>query len=292
MVRPDSSLRKLHIEGRAKNAGAHEEIADLLRERETENGTLAFEYVQIKHSTARLTTPIRWADLKPTLVKFAALDNQVDETGLAQTQSYEYLTNRSLSKTWRSFFDAPAVSTAKRHPWSLIKAALTADKIRWTDTRIVEFLSRLTLSDRRPDIAALRSGLESTTRMLAPGRKAKSVIDHLFVLVSSAASSDPSRPILLNRELVLNAFDVEYVEDLFPCPAQFAPIEGLLHRPEIDRAVEILVSAGASPTLLVAPGGVGKTVLMQQISETLPNCLLYTSPSPRDRQKSRMPSSA
>ena len=26
--------------------------------------------------------------------------------------------------------------------------------------------------------------------------------------------------------------------------------------------------------------------------ETLNNCLLYTSPSPRDRQKSRMPSSA
>ena len=25
---------------------------------------------------------------------------------------------------------------------------------------------------------------------------------------------------------------------------------------------------------------------------TLPDCLLYTSPSPRDRQKSRMPSSA
>ena len=37
-----------------------------------------------------------------------------------------------------------------------------------------------------------------------------------------------------------------------------------------------------------------RTVTMTQ-SELLPqggNCLLYTSPSPRDRQKSRMPSSA
>ena len=32
---------------------------------------------------------------------------------------------------------------------------------------------------------------------------------------------------------------------------------------------------------------------LQLIDQTLlPNCLLYTSPSPRDRQKSRMPSSA
>ena len=39
---------------------------------------------------------------------------------------------------------------------------------------------------------------------------------------------------------------------------------------------------GEVPNLLLAgPAGCGKTT-----------CLLYTSPSPRDRQKSRMPSSA
>ena len=30
----------------------------------------------------------------------------------------------------------------------------------------------------------------------------------------------------------------------------------------------------------------------KQTAQTHPTCLLYTSPSPRDRQKSRMPSSA
>ena len=32
--------------------------------------------------------------------------------------------------------------------------------------------------------------------------------------------------------------------------------------------------------------------LLKGLNTKLPNCLLYTSPSPRDRQKSRMPSSA
>ena len=32
--------------------------------------------------------------------------------------------------------------------------------------------------------------------------------------------------------------------------------------------------------------------LVMDISSKMENCLLYTSPSPRDRQKSRMPSSA
>ena len=31
---------------------------------------------------------------------------------------------------------------------------------------------------------------------------------------------------------------------------------------------------------------------IKELNEEVDNCLLYTSPSPRDRQKSRMPSSA
>ena len=43
---------------------------------------------------------------------------------------------------------------------------------------------------------------------------------------------------------------------------------------------EVLVIAG--------PSGSGKSTFIRCIN----SCLLYTSPSPRDRQKSRMPSSA
>ena len=57
--------------------------------------------------------------------------------------------------------------------------------------------------------------------------------------------------------------------------------------------------------VFVGPSGCGKSTLLRMIAglETITggeftidgermNCLLYTSPSPRDRQKSRMPSSA
>ena len=44
----------------------------------------------------------------------------------------------------------------------------------------------------------------------------------------------------------------------------------------------VLADALAKPLLIEGEAGVGKTEV----------CLLYTSPSPRDRQKSRMPSSA
>ena len=49
----------------------------------------------------------------------------------------------------------------------------------------------------------------------------------------------------------------------------------------VDRALAVL----GNHIVMGAPLGLGKP-------NQLINCLLYTSPSPRDRQKSRMPSSA
>ena len=47
---------------------------------------------------------------------------------------------------------------------------------------------------------------------------------------------------------------------------------------------------------ILGPNGAGKSTLIKILATLVePNsgdCLLYTSPSPRDRQKSRMPSSA
>ena len=43
--------------------------------------------------------------------------------------------------------------------------------------------------------------------------------------------------------------------------------------------------------VMIGRGAMGNPFIFEQINEYL-DCLLYTSPSPRDRQKSRMPSSA
>ena len=81
----------------------------------------------------------------------------------------------------------------------------------------------------------------------------------------------------------------------------------LTHLPEVDR----VLGGGFVPGSLVLLGGepgIGKSTLLSQLlqgvsqstespllyasGEESTTCLLYTSPSPRDRQKSRMPSSA
>ena len=83
-----------------------------------------------------------------------------------------------------------------------------------------------------------------------------------------------------------------------------ALLEGLEWDPTpIQREGEDVLLSGKD-ALLVAPTGSGKTeaAVIPLVSRALEQdweplsilyiCLLYTSPSPRDRQKSRMPSSA
>ena len=73
-------------------------------------------------------------------------------------------------------------------------------------------------------------------------------------------------------------------------------------RPTSDRAREALFSSLASEfgefdglnvlDLYAGTGAIGLEALSRGSSTVHCVCLLYTSPSPRDRQKSRMPSSA
>ena len=46
------------------------------------------------------------------------------------------------------------------------------------------------------------------------------------------------------------------------------------------------------PLVSIIMGSTSDLPVMEKACKWLNDCLLYTSPSPRDRQKSRMPSSA
>ena len=63
---------------------------------------------------------------------------------------------------------------------------------------------------------------------------------------------------------------------------------------ELEPTFELVLETGESPDVLWADGPIdgGVALFSVEIAVVDRGCLLYTSPSPRDRQKSRMPSSA
>ena len=58
-----------------------------------------------------------------------------------------------------------------------------------------------------------------------------------------------------------------------------------------NNASQALIDAGYAPVVRTDTGELDKSKTAKRAQQYL-SCLLYTSPSPRDRQKSRMPSSA
>jgi hypothetical protein len=62
---------------------------------------------------------------------------------------------------------------------------------------------------------------------------------------------------------------------------------------EVDEELGKILSKGTKTQLIII--GSGAFILkglLSRVTYDIDTCLLYTSPSPRDRQKSRMPSSA
>ena len=76
---------------------------------------------------------------------------------------------------------------------------------------------------------------------------------------------------------------------------EVAALKGKLASNQGDELVNQAVEVKGLKVLAAAlPGADAKTLrdTMDKLKDKLKTCLLYTSPSPRDRQKSRMPSSA
>ena len=62
--------------------------------------------------------------------------------------------------------------------------------------------------------------------------------------------------------------------------------------PLYEKCQRRFASVSRDPDLLFPMLEMRLTVLREAITEAVKRCLLYTSPSPRDRTRSRMPSSA
>ena len=143
-----------------------------------------------------------------------------------------------------------------------------SDALMW---RYYELLSRRTSSE----IAQLRRGHPKAAKMAL----AREIVERYHGAQEARAAEDAFEQVHARREVPDEIEERELPRD---AGAEKLPLIKAL--PKLG-----LASSGSEARRLIAQGGV--TVEGERVSD--PNaCLLYTSPSPRDRQKSRMPSSA
>eukprot|EP00828_Plagiopyla_frontata_P004773 TRINITY_DN11805_c0_g1_i1.p2 TRINITY_DN11805_c0_g1~~TRINITY_DN11805_c0_g1_i1.p2 ORF type:complete len:131 (-),score=18.47 TRINITY_DN11805_c0_g1_i1:56-448(-) len=103
----------------------------------------------------------------------------------------------------------------------------------------------------------------------------------------------------LNKQEVLKTFQLAVMINKICILWQFALIKPILNQQSVRKIYIMEVIATKMKQLMLFFTILGRIIndyffclFLSQNFKQLMNCLLYTSPSPRDRQKSRMPSSA
>ena len=92
---------------------------------------------------------------------------------------------------------------------------------------------------------------------------------------------------------IINSVFEKSSKDISQCPSNKLPEFALVGRSNVGKS-SLINSLLNNKSIAKISSKPGKTLLINhfRINDKLYICLLYTSPSPRDRTRSRMPSSA
>ncbi len=281
LLPPASTLRILTIEGFSTEdepsvSGAAMEIADLVRYRGGININTAssIEVLQFKYSIARADQDVRAFDIKKTLEKFAVTDTDfIALVGAGRVEAvvrYEIVTNRPFS---------PALIAAVqglREGQNLQgdaadQAKYIKDALPNIADRLPAFLGRISLNGCQGTLAAAQGAFRRTladwTAPNDPLTRAR--LDNLRGLVREKAGTKGQDNNQIDRVALLACLEVDDERYLFPTPDAFPKIPAVVERPA---TADLLakINEGGYPLLVDAPGGMGKTVLIQSLAQKLP----------------------
>lgn len=249
-----------------------QEIADLVRYRGSPDACKAagVEVVQFKYSISREHVPARAAYLAKTLKKFAKVDGDfVTKLGLERAQTiifYEFATNRPFHPDLLAAVDGLCRGiTLDAQQEAQAEAIREATNLE--GDALAGFLRRLTLSGEGGSLAEADFAVHRTVADWggAGDALARMRLGDLRKLVRDKAGGAGQRNNMIVRYDVLGALDIAHEEDLFPTPDAFPEIGPVIDRPIIKKVMTV-IEAERLPVLVHAPGGMGKTVVMQTIA--------------------------
>lgn len=103
LIRPNSFLQKIVIEGSSEKKKAGEYVIDVTEYFVTPDGDKQICYYQLKHTTVQKDKPFMLSDLQDTFVGFAKRFNQHKNEKKSDTTSISFtiITNRKVADTFK-----------------------------------------------------------------------------------------------------------------------------------------------------------------------------------------------
>jgi hypothetical protein len=233
--------------------------------------------LQFKYSISEAQATVAASDLNKTLRKFAeaekALLKRHRETGAMQKRRYGFVTNRPISPWFLAAVEHIRKGTRpelkEKAVWNQYKGFCAA--VLLDPAERAAFALRLDFQGEQDKVAKLNDQVAQrlASWSASDDAMANARLNGLRSMVRSKAESDGEPHNLIRRFDVLTALGLSGEEQLLPVPPAFPVVATSVVR---TQTFEILdqIPGLAGPLIVHAPGGSGKTVLMQSVQANAP----------------------
>lgn len=283
LLAPKDNLVGIAVEGlspddQTGSDDATDEIADLVLYYGTNTNfddCDAQVILQLKYSIAKADAPLVASDMIKTLKKFSLSEVELlklhSGTGSMAKRFYRVVSNRPFGT---HFLDAIEALRTEQKPTdddvsSQLKQIKRVLKLNPADQ--ANFASRLEFMGEEPDLRGLKTTVAIRMGRWSAGSdlQTEARLGGLDAMMRGKAESAGQGRNVIRRADVLSALRLEETEDLLPTPAAFPLVQAPLTR---RQGVEIMARLRAldRPLLVHGPGGMGKTVMMQQLRDSAP----------------------
>ncbi|MFZ6731204.1 hypothetical protein ACO0LG_04690 [Undibacterium sp. Ji42W] len=234
--------------------------------------------LQFKYSISSAHTAAAASDMAKTLRKFAASDKallkQHRDTPAMQKRRYGIVTNRPISDMFMTAIKHVRENTI---PEPMEKALLIqynafCAAVDLDPTDRADFAQRLDFHTDEENVKALERGVRKQLASWSAGSDimATARLHRLCTMVREKAESPGEQRNVIRRVDVLDALGLADEDELLPTPCAFPPVDTQIMRSQTRQILELIPSLTA-PLILHAPGGTGKTVLMQSLYASAPS---------------------
>lgn len=277
MIQPNSTLRHVRVERSSEPNEAGELVIDLEERHVSESGEESFHYYQMKHSTVRLDKETAPSELKSTLKGFAQRHQSASKASKSAKRFYYYISNRLVSRSLKE-----AVSQLVRG--GFVDAKMTRKLSSYTTlpkASLKEFFSSFSFQDQEDGYERLEEELHFDLAHVLAGTVEEGMTHRLIGLISDQAlpkaKKSRTQGMIIQVD-VLRVLGVRNPNGLFPAPAAFEPLTKAFKREQHVELARQITSWGVGHIIIHAEGGVGKSVVAQQLQNAMPKhsfCLAY-----------------
>lgn len=225
-------------------------------------------YVQLKHSTRRSDDPWTPSELAPTFTAFAArLSKLIAHFGaerVEQTFRFHFVSNRPNNPAIAETVQTLRLGTGEASPKNVSKLK---EITQLDDAELVRFCKVLRLSGREGNFLQQRAAYATEVGSYLPGADSEGPLQ-LKELVTKKATTEFERNPTITKLDVLAALGSDETL-LLPAPCLIEVPKSVVSRDQLPEIAKSVAEYGG-PTIILADGGVGKSILATQVGQMLP----------------------